>query len=97
VLNTANGETVASFDAPPRTNGMTFDARNRRIYAAGDGYVAVFRQVDADHYEELEKVASEHGAKTSFLVPSLNLLYIAVGGSDKGKAGLLRYEVVGSR
>jgi DNA-binding beta-propeller fold protein YncE len=97
VLSTVNGEAVASFDAPPRTNGMTFDARNRRIYATGDGYVAVFRQIDADHYEELDRVPSEYGAKTSFLVPSLNLLYVAVGASDKGKAGLLRYEVVASQ
>ncbi|MBV8036136.1 hypothetical protein [Roseateles sp.] len=96
VKSTVNGETVASFEAPPRTNGVSFDAKNRRIYAAGDGYVAVFRQIDADHYEELEKVPSEYGAKTSFLVSSQNLLYVAVGGSDKGLAGLLRYEVVGA-
>ncbi|WP_243655773.1 YncE family protein [Roseateles saccharophilus] len=95
VKSTTGGETVASFDAPPRTNGMTFDEKNRRIYATGDGHVAVFRQIDADHYEELEKVPSEFGAKTSFLVPSQNLLYVAVGGSDKSKAGLLRFEVVG--
>lgn len=95
VKSTTSGETVASFDAPPRTNGMTFDEKNRRIYATGDGHVAVFRQIDADHYEELEKVPSEFGAKTSFLVPSQNLLYVAVGGSDKSKAGLLRFEVVG--
>lgn len=51
----------------------------------------------ADHYEELERVPSEYGAKASFLVPSLNLLYVAVGGSDKGTAGLLRYEVVAAQ
>jgi len=95
VKSTVNGETVASFDAPPRTNGMSFDEKNHRIYATGDGHVAVFRQIDADHYEELDKVPSEYGAKTSFLVPSQNLLFVAVGGSDKGKAGLLRFEVVG--
>jgi hypothetical protein len=69
---------------------------NRRIYATGDDYVGVFRQIDADHYEELERVPSEKGAKTSFLVPELNRLFVAVGGSDKTKAGLLRYEVVPS-
>ena len=94
VVNTENGRSVASFDAPGRTNGMVFDRVNRRVYAAGDDYVGVYRQIDADHYEELERVASEHGGKTAFLVPELNRLYVAVGGSAKTKAGLLRYEVV---
>jgi DNA-binding beta-propeller fold protein YncE len=94
VIDTASGASVASFDAPPRTNGMMFDQANRRIYAAGDDYVAVYRQIDADHYEELTRVPSEKGAKTAFLVPELHRLYVAVGGSKEAKAGLLRYEVV---
>ena len=94
VVNTQTGQSVASFDAPGRTNGMMFDAANRRIYAAGDDYVAVFRQRDADHYEEMARVPSEKGAKTAFLVPKLSRLYVAVGGSTQTKAGLLRYEVV---
>lgn len=96
VINTESGASVASFEAPSRTNGMMFDRVNRRIYAAGDGYVGVFRQIDADHCEELARVPSEKGAKTAFLVPELSRLYVAVGGSDKNKAGLLRYEVVPS-
>jgi DNA-binding beta-propeller fold protein YncE len=94
VIDTGTGRSVASFDAPARTNGMMFDKANRRIYAAGDDYVGVFQQIDADHYEELARVPSEKGAKTALLVPELRRLYVAVGGSDKNKAGLLRYEVV---
>ena len=94
VINTDTGASVASFDAPARTNGMMFDKANRRIYAAGDDYVGVYQQLDADHYEELARVPSETGAKTALLVPELHRLYVAVGGSDKNKAGLLRYEVV---
>lgn len=94
VINTETGQSVASFDAPGRTNGMMFDAKNHRIYAAGDDYVAVFQQRDADHYEEIARVPSEKGAKTAFLVPELHRLYVAVGGSAQTKAGLLRYEVM---
>ncbi len=94
VINTDTGASVASFDAPGRTNGMVFDKANKRIYAAGDDYVGVYQQIDADHYTELPHVASEKGAKTAFLVPELNRLYVAVGGSPTTKAGLLRYEVL---
>ena len=94
IINTDTGASVASFDAPGRTNGMMFDKANHRIYAAGDDYIGVFHQIDADHYEELAHVPSEKGAKTAFLVPELKLLYVAVGGSANAKAGLLRYEVL---
>jgi len=94
VIDTETGRSVASFDAPGRANGMMFDRANRRIYAAGDDYIGVYQQLDADHYEELAHVPSEKGAKTAFLVPELNRLFVAVGGSATTKAGLLRYEVV---
>jgi DNA-binding beta-propeller fold protein YncE len=94
VLDTSTGRSVASFDAPQRTNELLFDARNRRLYLTGDDHVAVFRQRDADHYEELAKVPSDKGAKTALLVPELNLLYVAVAGKGSTAAGVLRYAVL---
>jgi len=94
VVNTDNGQSVASFDAPGRTNGLVFDAANRRIYASGDDYIGVIAQRDADHYEEIARVPSEKGAKTSYLVPEVGQLYLAVGGAKDTKAGLLRYHVI---
>jgi len=94
VLDTVTGRSVASFDAPQRTNELIFDARNRRLYLTGDDHVAVFRQRDADHYEELAKVPSDKGAKTALLVPELNMLYVAVAGKGNTPAGVLRYAVL---
>ncbi|MBS0514437.1 MAG: hypothetical protein JSS16_03080 [Proteobacteria bacterium] len=94
VVNTDNGQSVASFDAPGRTNGLIFDAANRRIYACGDDYTGVFAQRDADHYVELARVPTEKGAKTCFLAPEVGQFYLAVGGAKDTKAGLLRYAVV---
>ena len=94
VLDTASGRSVASFDAPQRTNGLVFDAQNRRLYLTGDDHVAVFQQHDADHYEELARVPSDTGAKTAILVPELNLLYVAVAGKGNTRAGVLRYAVL---
>ena len=94
VLDTDTGKSVASFDAPERTNELQFDKANRRIYLAGDDYVAVFQQKDADRYEEIARVKSEKGAKTAILVPELNRLYVAVAGKGAVKAGVLQYEVL---
>jgi DNA-binding beta-propeller fold protein YncE len=94
VLDTDTGKSVASFEAPKRTNELLFDKANHRIYLAGDDYVAVFRQKDPDHYDEVARVKSDVGAKTAFLVPELNRLYVAVAGKSPVKAAVLRYEVL---
>jgi hypothetical protein len=94
VLDTDTGKSVASFDAPQRTNELQFDKANRRIYLAGDDYVAVFQQKDADRYEELARVKSDKGAKTAILIPELNRLFVAVAGKAPVKAAVLQYEVV---
>ncbi len=94
VLDTDTGKSVASFEAPQRTNELQFDKANRRIYLTGDDYIAVFQQKDADRYEELARVKSDKGAKTALLVPELNRLYVAVAGKAPVKAAVLQYEVV---
>jgi DNA-binding beta-propeller fold protein YncE len=94
VLDTDTGASVASFDAPQRTNELIFDKANRRIYLTGDDYVSVFRQDSPDQYEEIARVASDKGAKTAIHVPELNRLYVAVAGKGATKAGVLRYEVM---
>jgi DNA-binding beta-propeller fold protein YncE len=94
VLNTDTGASVASLDAPQRTNELVFDRANHRIYLTGDDYVSVIQQKGADQYEEIARVASDKGAKTAILVPELNRLYVAVAGKGDVKASLLQYEVV---
>lgn len=97
VLDTDTGRTVASIEAPQRTNELVVDHANHRIYLAGDDYVSVIRQDGADRYEEIARVPSDKGAKTAILVPELHRLYVAVAGKGATKAGVLRYEVVPAR
>ena len=96
VLNAETGASVASFKAPERCDQVIWDAANRRIYAlGGEGYIGVFQQNDADHYQELARVISAPGAKTGILVPELKRLYVAVSpGEAKTGAAILRYDIV---
>jgi DNA-binding beta-propeller fold protein YncE len=93
VLDTDTGRSVARFDAPQRTNELVFDKANRRLYATGDDYIAVFQQHDPDRYAEIARVPSAKGAKTAILVPETKTLYVAVAGKGDTKAGLLKYAV----
>jgi DNA-binding beta-propeller fold protein YncE len=95
VLNADTGAKLATFKTPERCDQVIWDAGNRRIYAlGGEGYIGVFQQKDADHYEELPRVPSAPGAKTGILVPELKRLYVAVSpGEAKTGAAILRFDV----
>lgn len=95
VVNADTGATVASFKTPERTDQVTWDEANRRIYVTGgEGYISVVQQDDADHYREVAKVPSAPGAKTAVLVPSLHRLYVAASPGDTGAVGkVLWYDV----
>src|SRR6202022_4089626 len=78
VLNSDTGKLVASVAAVGMVDDMAYDAKQKRIYVAGDKFVDVFKQNDADHYALLGKVPGSFRAKTAILVPELNRYYLAV-------------------
>jgi DNA-binding beta-propeller fold protein YncE len=78
VLNSADGKVIADLPAVGMVDDAAYDAQHKRIYLAGDGFLDVFQQKDADHYELLAKIPGAFRAKTGILVPELNHYYLAV-------------------
>jgi hypothetical protein len=72
---------------------MAYDSKQKRIYLAGDQFVDVFTQKDADHYTLLSKVPGSFRAKTGILVPELNRYYLAVPHHAGKEAEVRVYEV----
>jgi DNA-binding beta-propeller fold protein YncE len=95
VLDSRNGKTVTSFNTGLRADEVVFDPVHHRIYvAAGEGSIYVYQQIDADHYRDAVKIASETGAKTALLSPDANQLFVAVSpGEGKTGAKILMYDV----
>ena len=94
VFNTDTGKQIGAWPTAGHSDGMAFDSVHKRIYVPGaEGYIAVYRQRDADHYELVAKIASAAGAKTCLLVPELNRLFVAVSPGDrKVSARVLAYD-----
>jgi hypothetical protein len=93
VLNSDNGMVIADIPAVGFVDDAAFDARHKRIYLAGDQFVDVFEQKDADHYSLLGRVAGSFRAKTAILVPELNRFYLAVPHHEGKEAEVRVYEV----
>ena len=94
VLNADTGKMVATLPAAEMVDDMAFDAASKRIYVACGGFTVVYQERDADHYEELGRVATGFRAKTAFLAPQLKRFYVAAP-RDKDKAAEVKiYEVL---
>jgi hypothetical protein len=93
VLNSDNGKVIADIPAVGFVDDAAFDAQHKRIYLAGDQFVDVFEQKDADHYSLLARVPGSFRAKTAILVPELNRFYLAVPHHEGKEAEVRVYEV----
>ena len=93
VFNSDNGKVVASMPAVGLVDDMSYDAKRKRIYLAGDQFVDVFEQKDPDHYALLAKIPGSFRAKTGTLVPEWNRYYLAVPHHENHEAEVRVYEV----
>jgi hypothetical protein len=79
VLDTDTGSEIASVEIPGDTDDLWYDAGDRRIYVAtGAGYLAIIRQVDADHYETVARLPTARGARTALYDAATHRLYLVV-------------------
>ena len=87
VMDSESGKEMSSVDIPSGIDGLYFDAKRKRIYAScGEGFLAVLKQVDADHYELLEKIATAKDAKTCYFDPDSGRVFVGIP-RQEGKGG----------
>jgi len=79
VYDTTSGQVVTSIDIVGDTDDLFYDSAAKRIYViGGGGSVTVLEQQDADHYRQIQTVATAAGARTGLFVPELARLFVAV-------------------
>jgi DNA-binding beta-propeller fold protein YncE len=94
VLDTDSGKVVTSLPCVSDNDDMAYDSANRRIYISGSGFVDVYQQKDADHYDQIAHLATAFKARTSILVPELKKYYLAVPHRGTTEAAVRVYDVV---
>jgi DNA-binding beta-propeller fold protein YncE len=79
VINTETGKVVQGLDSVGGADDLQYDDATGRIYFVGTtGTVAVFKEIDPDHFKLLGKVPTGAIAKTGLWVPELKRFYSAV-------------------
>ncbi|MCU1296308.1 MAG: hypothetical protein JWO91_586 [Acidobacteriaceae bacterium] len=87
VYDSLPGKEIQILPAPETMGGVYYDAKLKRIYITGGrwygtpdasaGWVYVYQQNDADHYDVISKIKTRAGSGTSLLVPELSRFYVA--------------------
>jgi len=93
VLNSENGKVIADLPAVGLVDDLSYDAKRKRLYLAGDQFLDVFDQKDPDHYVLLARIPGSFRAKTGILVPELNRYYLAVPHHENKGAEVRVYEI----
>jgi YVTN family beta-propeller protein len=93
VLDTESGQTVASPEIVGDTDDLFYDSERRRIYVVGgQGFIDVFQQKDADHYEKLARYPTPPGTRTGLFVPEWGRLFAAVPHRGEQRSEIIEYE-----
>jgi hypothetical protein len=95
VLDTNTGKELQGLSVTKGIDDLAYDTNNKRLYAAGDGSVTVYREQDADHYVLLGTVPTAPLARTARVVPELNRYFVSVPTHDGLPASVLVFETVG--
>ena len=94
VIDTETGKQTASVEIVGDTDDLFYDAAKKRVYViGGQGFVDVFEQKDADHYNRAERYTTAAGARTGLFVPEWGRLFVAVPHRGQQRAEILVYEV----
>jgi DNA-binding beta-propeller fold protein YncE len=94
VLDTDSGKVVTSLPCVSDNDDMAYDSASKRIYISGSGFVDIYQQKDADHYNQIAHMATAFKARTSILVPELKNYYLAVPHRGATEAAVRVYDVV---
>ncbi len=94
VLDSDSGKVVNSLPGASMVDDMAYDGEKKRIYFAGTQFIDVFRQRDADHYDQIGHISTSFRAKTAMLVPELNRYYLGVPHHEGQTAELRVYNVL---
>jgi hypothetical protein len=96
-MDSNTGKEVVNLPTVEGMDGVYFNVAQKRIYVSGGrdndvGYIFVYQQKDADHYEVIGKIPTKSGAGTSLWSPERNRFYVAAPAHDNEEAAILVFE-----
>jgi len=99
VYDTNSGQVVATQPCVADVDDLYYDANHKRVYIpGGQGFIDVFQQKDADHYERLARIPTVIGARTAGYTARIgkkgqDRLFLAIPSTPGKEAAVWAYTV----
>ena len=92
VFDTGTGKQVATGDIAGKTDDLFYDPGLRRVYVlTSKGFLEVFEQKDADHYNRVARYPTPPGSQTGVFIPEWEKLFVAVPAQGQQNAEIRVY------
>ncbi len=89
------GKVISKVNISSDSDDIFYDSKNKIIYiSSGQGFIDIFKQLDANHYKLNSKIPTKVGARTSLFVPELKRIYLAAPNftaNNSSNASILAY------
>src|SRR5215469_6457998 len=93
VFDTTTGKQVGAGEIAGKTDDLFYDSDRRRVYVLTSvGYLEVFDQKDADHYNRIARYPTPSGSQTGLFVPEWGRLFVAVRAQSGENAEVRIYQ-----
>jgi DNA-binding beta-propeller fold protein YncE len=94
IFDMATGKETGSNNTASDVDDLYYDSRQKRIYiSGGGGYINIFQRNATGSFKQITNMDSRSGARTSLLIPELNLFVLAARASGGKGAALLVYSL----
>jgi hypothetical protein len=93
VLDTDAGKQVAASEIAGKTDDLFYDSALRRVYVlTSEGFLEVFAQRDADHYDRIARYPTPPRSQTGLFVQEWGKLFVAVPALNDRSAQIRVYK-----
>jgi hypothetical protein len=93
IYDSETGKEVFSAPMVGDADDLYWDVKNKSVYiSGGGGAVDIFKQTNNATYKQIGHIKTRDGARTSLLVPEMDLFLIAARASGDQQATLLVYQ-----
>jgi hypothetical protein len=93
VFDTHVGKQIAAGEIAGKTDDLFYDSTRRRVYVlTSAGYLEVFEQNDADHYDRIARYPTPPRSQTGLFVQEWGELFVAVSARNDQDAEIRVYQ-----
>ena len=95
VFDGITGKEISNQPMAGDADDLYYDQIKSTIFVSGgDGSIFVFQETDKNTFKQIVRLPTRSGARTSLLVPALNLFVLAARAASGNPAGLLIYKLI---